>query len=110
MLHLLGHVFGPVASVASDQSLALEAWPLDGGLIRPQVPDRASLLLRHASGLPTRLEANWSKIGGAGFRFSALGAQGRIEARAPVFPMAPDTPPSGTPDPPPAPAPKDQNP
>src|SRR3546814_1375865 len=91
MLHLLVHVFGPVASVASDQSLALEAWPLDGGLIRPQVPDRASLLLRHASGLPTRLEANWSKIGGEGFRFSAWGAKGRIEARAPVFPMAHDT-------------------
>lgn len=91
MLHLLVHFFGPVASLASDQSLALRAWPLDGETIRPAVPDRASLLLRHASGLPTRLEANWAKIGGEGFRFSVWGSQGRLEARAPVFPMAHDT-------------------
>ena len=91
MLHLLVHFFGPVAAAAADQSLALKAWPLDGGTIRPAVPDRASILLRHASGLPTRLEANWCKIGGDGFRFSAWGSKGRIEARAPVFPMAHDT-------------------
>lgn len=91
MLNLLVHFFGPVASVASDQSLALKEWPLDGAIIRPQVPDRASMLLRHASGLPTRLEANWCKIGGDGFRFSIWGSKGRLEARAPVFPMAHDT-------------------
>lgn len=91
MLHLLVHFFGPVTSVTSDQSLALKEWPLESGIIHPQVPDRASMLLRHASGLPTRLEANWCKIGGEGFRFSAWGSKGRIEARAPVFPMAHDT-------------------
>ncbi|MBL8651221.1 MAG: Gfo/Idh/MocA family oxidoreductase [Sphingopyxis sp.] len=91
MLHLLVHFFGPVAAVAADHSLALKAWPLEGEIIRPAVPDRASLLLRHASGLPTRLEANWCKIGGDGFRFSVWGSKGRIEARAPVFPMAHDT-------------------
>jgi len=91
MLHLLVHFFGPVASVAADQSLALKMWPLDGKMIRPQVPDRASLLLRHGSGLPTRVEANWSKIGGEGFRFSIWGSKGRLETRAPVFPMAHDT-------------------
>lgn len=96
MLHLLVHVFGPIASVAADQSLALKSWPLNSSPIRPRVPDRASLLLRHVSGLPTRLEANWSKIGGEGFRFSAWGSKGRIEARAPVFPMAHDTRLSGT--------------
>ncbi|WP_260582915.1 Gfo/Idh/MocA family protein [Sphingopyxis sp. PET50] len=99
MLHLLVHVFGPVASVTADQSLALKEWPLDGEIIRPAVPDRASLLLRHASGLPTRLEANWCKIGGEGFRFSVWGSKGRLEARAPVFPMAHDTRLSGTQDP-----------
>ncbi|HMO74820.1 MAG TPA: Gfo/Idh/MocA family oxidoreductase [Sphingopyxis sp.] len=99
MLHLLMRVFGPVASVTADQSLALREWPLNGEIIRPQVPDRASLLLRHASGLPTRLEANWCKIGGDGFRFSAWGSKGRIEARAPVFPMAHDTRLFGTQDP-----------
>jgi len=91
MLNLLVHFFGPVSSVASDMSLALTEWPLDGDVIRPKVPDRASLLLRHVSGLPTRVEANWCKIGGDGFRFSAWGSKGRIEARAPVFPMAHDT-------------------
>lgn len=91
MLHLLVHFFGPVASLASDQSLALKAWPLEGETIRPAVPDRGSILLRHASGLPTRLEANWCKIGGDGFRFSVWGSKGRLEARAPVFPMAHDT-------------------
>lgn len=99
MLHLLVHVFGPVVSVASDMSLALDAWPLDGDIIRPEVPDRASMLLRHASGLPTRVEANWAKIGGEGFRFSVWGSKGRLEARAPVFPMAHDTRLSGTRDP-----------
>ena len=91
MVHLLVHFFGPVASVAADMSLALDAWPLDGGTIRPEVPDRASMLLRHASGLPARVEANWAKIGGDGFRFSVWGSAGRLEARAPVFPMAHDT-------------------
>lgn len=91
MLHLLVHFFGPVASVTSDMSLALKEWPLDGEIIRPEVPDRASMLLRHASGLPTRVEANWGKIGGEGFRFSVWGSKGRLEARAPVFPMAHDT-------------------
>lgn len=99
MLHLLVHVFGSVASIASDQSLTLGEWPLDGGPVRPEVPDRASILLRHASGLPTRIEANWCKIGGEGFRFSAWGSQGRLEARAPVFPMAHDTRLFGTCDP-----------
>jgi predicted dehydrogenase len=91
MLHLLVHFFGPVTSVASDQSLALTEWPVDGIVIHPEVPDRASTLLRHASGLPTRMEANWAKIGGEGFRFSVWGSAGRLEARAPVFPMAHDT-------------------
>ena len=91
MLNLLVHFFGPVASVAADSSLALREWPVDGTVLRPKVPDRASLLLRHTSGLPTRLEANWAKIGGDGFRFSIWGSKGRMEARAPVFPMAHDT-------------------
>lgn len=99
MLHLLVHFFGPVASVVSDMSLALKQWRTASGVVRPEVPDRASLLLRHASGLPTRLEANWSKIGGEGFRFSVWGSKGRIEARAPVFPMAHDTRLFGTRDP-----------
>ncbi len=99
MVHLLVHFFGPVASAASDQSLALKAWPVDGGVIAPEVPDRASVLLRHGSGLPTRMEANWCKIGGEGFRFSVWGSKGRLEARAPVFPMAHDTRLTGTQDP-----------
>lgn len=99
LLHLLVHFFGPVGAVAADLDLALRAWPLDGETIRPQVPDRASLLLRHASGLPVRLEANWAKIGGDGFRFSVWGESGRLEARAPVFPMAHDTRLLGTRDP-----------
>ena len=91
MLHLLVHFFGPVRSVAADLDLALREWPLDGEVITPGVPDRASLLLRHATGLPVRLEANWAKTGGEGFRFSVWGEAGRLEARAPVFPMAHDT-------------------
>jgi len=91
MLNVLVHFFGSVSSVASDMSLSLEEWPVDGEVLRPQVPDRSSLLLRHGSGLPTRLEANWAKIGGDGFRFSIWGSKGRLEARAPVFPMAHDT-------------------
>lgn len=99
MLNLLVHSFGPVTSVAADLSLALEAWPDGDTQIHPAVPDRASLLLRHSSGLPTRVEANWAKIGGDGFRFSAWGSKGRLEARAPVFPMAHDTVLLGTSDP-----------
>lgn len=99
MLHLLVYFFGPVAEVIADTSLSLERWPLDGEEICPQVPDRASILLRHQSGLPTRVEANWAKIGGDGFRFSVWGEFGRLEARAPVFPMAHDTLLFGTRDP-----------
>lgn len=99
MLHLLVHFFGPVSSIASDQSLMLKEWPLDSGALRPEVPDRVSMLLRHASGLPTRIEANWCKIGGDGFRFSAWGSKGRLETRAPVFSMAHDTCLFGTRDP-----------
>ena len=99
MLHVLVHFFGPVRAVAADLDLALREWPLAGERVRPQVPDRASLLLRHASGLPVRLEANWAKLGGEGFRFSVWGSAGRLEARAPVFPMAHDTRLLGTRDP-----------
>ena len=91
MLNLLVHFFGPVASVAADVSLALREWPVNGTVVEPEVPDRASLLLRHGSGLPTRLEANWAKVGGEGFKFSVWGSKGRLEARAPLFPMAHDT-------------------
>lgn len=91
MLNLLVHFFGPVTSVTADMSLALKAWPIDGAILHPQVPDRASILLRHGSNFPTRIEANWCKIGGDGFRFSVWGSKGRLEARAPVFPMAHDT-------------------
>lgn len=91
MLHLLVHFFGPITSIQCDQSMALREWPVDGQSIRPAVSDRSAMLLRHASGLPTRLEANWCKIGGDGFRFSVWGSKGRLSAHAPLFPMAHDT-------------------
>lgn len=92
MLHLLVDFFGPVTSVVADQSLALTAWPVEGeDPVVPRVADSASLLLRFDSELPVRLNANWSKMAGDGFRFSVWGSRGRLEARAPVFPMAHDT-------------------
>lgn len=91
MLHLLVHFLGRVQSVAADETLSLPEWPMEGGAVRPEVPDRGSMLLRFGSGLPARLEANWAMIGGDGFRLSLWGSKGRLEARAPVFPMAHDT-------------------
>jgi predicted dehydrogenase len=92
MLHLLVDCFGPVASVVADQSLDLETWPVAGGdPISPQVPDNACAMLRFESGLPARMRASWSIMAGEGFRFSVWGSKGRLEARAPVFPMAHDT-------------------
>ncbi|MEZ5708086.1 MAG: Gfo/Idh/MocA family oxidoreductase [Blastomonas sp.] len=100
MLHLLVDFFGPVASVMADQSLDLRQWPMpDDTMVIPQVSDRAALLLRFASGLPVQLDANWSMVAGEGFRFTLWGSKGRLEARAPVFPMAHDTRLAGSQDP-----------
>lgn len=92
MLHQIVDTFGPISSVVADQWLSLTSWPIgEGNAVTPEVADGASVLIRMQSGLPVRMSANWSKMAGDGFRFSAWGSRGRLETRAPVFPMAHDT-------------------
>lgn len=92
MINLLVHLFGPVDRVVADSSRQLDVWiGPKGEPIRPQVADTETMLLRFVSGLPAQVQACWSMMDGPGFQLEVWGSNGRLEARAPVFPMAHDT-------------------
>lgn len=89
ILHLLVHLFGPAASVMSEQSSRLGQWQVEGGdPITPQVPDTAFAIVNFASGLPAQISASWSIIDGEGFKLEVWGSKRRIVASSPMTPQA----------------------
>lgn len=91
-LHMLLHLFGPVAEVMADESRLLEEWRFpDGSVVTPQTNDFANLLLRFASGLVMQMQVSWSATVGRGWHLDAFGSAGRLNLSAPTFPTSTDT-------------------
>jgi len=91
-LHMLIHLFGPVAEVCAVDQQVLKEWVFDNGeVIKPETNDFASLLLRFQSGLVMQMQVCWSAAVTPGWHLEAFGSKGRFVAKAPSFPTALDT-------------------
>lgn len=91
-LHMLVHLFGPVAEVMADDRRLLDEWRFpDGSVIRPETNDFANLILRFASGLTMQMQVSWSATVGRGWHLEAFGSSGRLLLTAPTFPTSTDT-------------------
>lgn len=92
VLHPLVHIFGPIRSVYSDQSVRLRQWDVEGGdPITPRVPDTAFVVVTFESGLTAQISCVWSMIDGEGFRMDVWGSKKRVQATAQFLPQAYDT-------------------
>lgn len=91
-LHMLVHLFGPVAGVMADDRRLLDEWRFpDGSVVKPQTNDFANLMLRFASGMVMQMQVSWSATVGRGWHLEAFGSGGRLTLAAPTFPTSTDT-------------------
>lgn len=86
-LNAIVAILGPVDEVIADLRRVLDAWRMaDGSVLRPEVHDHATLLVKLANGVAGTVDLAWSGGDGTGFTLAAHGSNGRLEARAPHFP------------------------
>lgn len=91
-LHMLHHLFGPVAEVMADDRRLLNEWRFpDGSIVEPQTNDFVNLLLRFDSGMVMQMQVSWSATVGRGWQLEAFGSSGRMLLCAPTFPTSTDT-------------------
>jgi predicted dehydrogenase len=79
-LNILYYLFGEVAEVIGQDEQFLKEWKfLDTGeVLRPQIADTATVLLRFRNGAIGTLSTSWVAIAGSGFVLDAFGSNGRI--------------------------------
>lgn len=88
MLHPIVHLFGEVEEVVGRADICRKEWTCDdGSVIRPQVSDTASALLRLKNGATAQVATSWVAADGPGWMLEAYGSRGRLLAQAPVFPL-----------------------
>jgi predicted dehydrogenase len=91
-LHMLIFLFGAIDELVAHDGQLLREWHFaDGGSIKPETNDFASLLLRFHSGLIMQLQVSWSASVAPGWSLEAFGSKGRIKLTAPSFPTSRDT-------------------
>lgn len=91
MLHMLLHLFGPIAELSADDRQVLSEWVFpDGDIIRPETNDLANAILRFESGLTLQLQISWSMTVADGWLIDVFGSKGRLVATSPSFPTVRD--------------------
>lgn len=91
-LHMLVHLFGPIAELMADDSRLLDAWrSADGQTIAAETNDFANMLLRFASGMIIQVQICWNAPHGRGWSLDVFGSDGRLAVQAPSFPTSRDT-------------------
>jgi predicted dehydrogenase len=91
-LHMLYHLFGPVAEVMADDRQLLSEWRFaDGGVTKAETNDFADMLLRFESGMVLQFQVSWNAPLGRGWYVEAFGSNGRMTIEAPSFPTVLDT-------------------
>jgi len=91
-LHMLIFLFGAIDELVAHDGQLLKEWQFaDGGSIKPETNDFASLLLRFRSGLVMQLQVSWSATVPPGWSLEAFGSKGRFALAAPNFPTSRDT-------------------
>lgn len=88
LLHLVVHLFGPVAEVSGKADRFLEKWQfLDTGeVVTTEVEDTAAAALVLKNGALGQLHVSWSSAHAPGFLLEGAGDKGRIELRSPMMP------------------------
>ena len=90
-LHMLTHLFGPVAELVADDSQLLKEWVFpDGDRVQSETNDFANVILRFASGLVMQMQISWSLPLGNGWLIDVHGSKGRMTVTSPTFPTARD--------------------
>jgi predicted dehydrogenase len=88
-LHMLIHLFGPIAEVVAHDTQLLPQWRFpDGQTIRAETNDFANMLLRFTSGMVFQVQISWNAPLGRGWSLEAFGSKGRLAAAAPSFPTS----------------------
>ncbi|HEX7858214.1 MAG TPA: Gfo/Idh/MocA family oxidoreductase [Sphingobium sp.] len=91
-LHVLLHMFGPVAALVADDRQLLPVWTAASGeTIASQTNDFANVTLRFVSGLTLQMQISWNAALGEGWLLDIFGSKGRIVSTAPSFPTPQDT-------------------
>lgn len=91
-LHVLLHMFGPVAELVADDRQLLDVWTAPTGeTIKPETNDFANVMLRFESGLTLQMQIGWNSTLGEGWLLDVFGSKGRIVTTAPSFPTPLDT-------------------
>jgi len=91
-LHMMVFLYGPIVEAIGDTRRFLDEWRFDDGqIIRPDVADTATALLRFQNGAMGQLRVGWSVEGAEGWRIAAHGKRGSLVAEHNHFPTARDT-------------------
>jgi len=91
-LHMMVFLYGPIVEAIGDTRMFLDEWRFDDGqIIRPDVADTATALLRFQNGAMGQLRVGWSVEGAEGWRIAAHGKRGSLVAEHNHFPTALDT-------------------
>jgi predicted dehydrogenase len=88
-LHMLIHLFGPVAEVVAHDAQLLPEWRFaDGQVIKSETNDFANMMLRFVNGMVFQVQISWNAPLGRGWHLEAFGSKGRLVAAAPSFPTS----------------------
>jgi predicted dehydrogenase len=86
-LHALVYLFGEIEDVVGQYDTFTKEWRgTDGSMIRAQVPDTGSVLLRFRRGGMGLLNASWAVADATGVFIEAYGSRGRLVIRSVGFP------------------------
>lgn len=90
MLHLLRHLFGPVASVVGRMETQLKQWQLpdNGGTMQVETDDTLHSLINFQSGVMGTLATSWTAADNPGFAIDIMGSKGRLRLEALRYPSA----------------------
>jgi predicted dehydrogenase len=74
-------LFGEIREVVGLQATHLTSWHVPGmGVVRPQVPDTATVLAQFRRGGTASINLSWVAAGGVGWRLDVQGSKGRLSA------------------------------
>jgi predicted dehydrogenase len=88
-LNMLVHLFGEIEEVVGQDELYLKEWKFDdGSVIRPQIEDTSTVLLRFRNGGMGTVHVAWSACAASGWLIEAYGSKGRLAVTSPGMPMS----------------------
>lgn len=89
-LSLLYFFFGEVEEVVAQDEMCLKEWKFidTGQVLRPQIEDTATVLLRLRNGGIGTLSTSWTAIAGPGYALDLFGSEGRMQLSGTIMPAS----------------------